>query len=102
MLSFQKYGVRVDQQMERQKRRSSSKNANAKPVPSIVVEKLDSTTGSTSLNSSQKSSAETIKIVGAIEQINNSQEKIKRSVTIDEEDLLLDNSGSDGSSDESD
>ena len=100
--------MRVDQKMEKQKRRSSTRKT--RPVPQIVIEKLDSTTtNSNSLNNSsasRKSTGEIIKVVeNAYEPINNSQAKttLKRTETINEEDLLIeDNKGSDDSSDESD
>ena len=107
MVSFQRYGVRVDKSMQREKRRSSMRQP--RPVPTIVIDKLDSTTtNSTSLNNpppSRDKSEEAIKLVdNAYEPNNNSQAKrsLLRADTINEEDLTLDKKGSGDSSDDSD
>ena len=91
--------MRVDQKMERQKRRSSTNKT--RPNPEKSIEKIDST-NSISLNNSfsSKKSADTIKVVveNAYEPIDNIQAKIAlkhiRVSTI--------NDGGDDSSDESD
>ena len=92
MVSFQRYGVRVDKSMQREKRRSSMRQS--RPVPTIVIDKMDSTTtNSTSLNNSRSSrnqSTEAIKIVdNAYEPNNNNESKrsLLRADTINEEDL---------------
>ena len=90
--------------MERSKRRSSMKQA--RPVPTIVVDKMDSTTtNSTSLNNSRSSrnqSNENIKLVeNAYEPNDNNRAKhsLLRADTINEEDLTGDIKGSDSSDD---
>ena len=92
MVSFQRYGVRVDKSMQREKRRSSMRQS--RPVPTIVIDKMDSTTtNSTSLNNSRSSrnqSLEAIKIVdNAYEPDKNNESKrsLLRADTINEEDL---------------
>ena len=92
MVSFQRYGVRVDKSIQRHTLRSSE--SQPKPVPTIVIDKLDSTTtNSNSLNNSQPSrdkSQETINMNdNAYEPNNNSQAKrsLLRASTLNEEDL---------------